>query len=138
MNVSLEDEIRSQQIRAGEQAVIENLERKLGGKAIELVGGGAPSGLVAPGIASIAQGRNNGRWVDLDKLNEPGVLRANILRGIIKLPPDFGELQPLLDRITRLEALVRGVEIDSYGEVFLEPVGSEYWWTERDNLLAAK
>jgi hypothetical protein len=46
--MSLEDEIRSQQIRAGEQAVIENLERKLGGTAIELVGGGAPGLSPAP------------------------------------------------------------------------------------------
>lgn len=67
-------------------------------------GAGGAEVLAAPGIASIAQGRNSGRWVDLDRLHEPGVMRANILRGIIKLPSGFGELQPLLDRISELEA----------------------------------
>ena len=39
----------------------------------------------------------------IDGLKDPQTVRGNILRGTIILPPSYGDLQPLRERIKRLE-----------------------------------
>lgn len=88
---------------------------------IELVGGGAPGLSPAPTHG----GKDVYWWVE------------ECQRQYDRVETLTTERDQLRQRVARLEALVRGV-IEEDGEIFCEPVGSEYWWTERDNLLADK